>query len=198
MDLASRPLGELLDALAAKSPVPGGGAVAPIVGSLAASLASMVVAYSLGRKSLAEHQGALEAAALSLASTRTEFLALADEDELAYGALNELLRLPEGDPRRVAGLSEAAERATSVPLDVVRVCLDLLRLARTLAPITNKNLRSDLAMSATLAEAAARASRWNVAINLPLLDPDTTALADADSLLADCREALADVERVCV
>ena len=56
-------LADYLGALAAKSPTPGGGAVASTTGATAAALAGMVVAYSLGKKNLAPHQPLLEDAA---------------------------------------------------------------------------------------------------------------------------------------
>jgi len=46
---------------------------------------------------------------------------------------------------------------------------DLLRHFERLASITNKHLRSDLAIAAVLADAVVRAGRWNVAVNLPML-----------------------------
>ena len=49
---AELPLNELLQQIAAHQPVPGGGAVAGIVTSLAAALGGMVVSYSVGKKSL--------------------------------------------------------------------------------------------------------------------------------------------------
>ena len=57
--LSSLRFAELLDQIGAKTPAPGGGAVACASGALAASLAHMVVAYSLGKKWLAAHQDAL-------------------------------------------------------------------------------------------------------------------------------------------
>src|SRR4051812_31791558 len=153
---------QFLASVAAKTPAPGGGAVASAVGALAAALAQMVVSYSVGKKALVEHEPRLKEAAAILERARGLLLELAEEDAAAYGTVNELQKLAADDPRR-AGLGAANSASVQVPLAVMAACVDLLRLFETLGPITNKQLRSDLAIAAILAEAAARASRWDVA-----------------------------------
>lgn len=162
---ATQPVGDFLASIAAKTPTPGGGAVASAVGAIAAALAQMVVSYSLGKKNLAAHQAELEAAARVLTRSREVLLRLADEDAAAYGLVNELSRLPEGDPRRVAQYASACEAAVQVPMAVMATCVDLLRLFEKLAPKTNKHLSSDLGIAAELARATVDASSWNVEIN---------------------------------
>jgi formiminotetrahydrofolate cyclodeaminase len=199
-DLESFQLGEFLEAVAAKSPAPGGGAVASVVGALGASLAQMVVAYSLGRKGLAGHQPALEQASGSLARVRALLLGLAAEDAAGYALLNELQRLPETDARRAAELPAAAAAAIQAPRDTAAACADLLRLIERLAPITNPHLRSDLAIAAMLAEAGVRAGWWNVLVNLPLVEDPAQREATRKSVqeLVDVSAARrADVERAC-
>jgi formiminotetrahydrofolate cyclodeaminase len=169
--IASQPLSGLLDALAAKTPAPGGGASACIAGALAAAQAEMVVAYSIGRKSLAEHEPRLQDARQALLGSRRFLLALADEDAAAYDALQQLTRLPPDDPRRLREHPEALERCLRIPLAALAACANMLRLLEQLPSITNRHLRSDLAIAALLAEAAARASDWNVRINLASLPP---------------------------
>ncbi|MBM4107915.1 MAG: cyclodeaminase/cyclohydrolase family protein [Phycisphaerae bacterium] len=163
--LAAVPFGTLLEQVAAKTPTPGGGAVASAVGALAAALAGMVVSFSLGKKSLAPHAPALEDARARLERARALMLRLADEDAAAYGLCNELSRLPETDPRRAAEHAPALRACVQIPEAVAAACVDLLRLMDTLGPITNRHLRSDLGLAAELAEAAVRASNWNVWIN---------------------------------
>jgi methenyltetrahydrofolate cyclohydrolase len=186
--LSQQPLGELLAAIGAKTPAPGGGAVASLCGALAAALAKMVVAYSLGKKSLAEHQPALERSDATLARTVDMLLELAREDAEAYGLVNELSKLPTDDARRVRELPAAKQAAVHVPQAVVGVCADLLRLLESMTTTTNRHLRSDLAIAAILAEAGARAAYWNVRVNLASLD-DMSAGA---SIKAECRRLLSD------
>ncbi len=189
--LRSLPFGEFLDHIGAKTPAPGGGAVASSVGALASALGRMVVAYSLGKKSLAEHQTTLERAAGVLARTAELLLELAEEDAAAYTIVNELSRLPEEDERRVREWPGAVARAVDVPRAVVGACCDLLRLLESLQPITNAHLRSDLAIAAILAEAGAKSGWWNVKVNLELL---TDSIA-RDRLESEMRTMLTDAAR---
>lgn len=197
--IASITFGALLDNVAAKTPAPGGGAVASAAGALASSLANMVVAYSLGKKNLAEHQPTLERASKMLAKAGEILLQLADEDAAAYALVNELSKLPEDDARRQREYPDAVEAAVNVPRAVVGTCCDVLRLLEQLAPITNKHLRSDLAIAAILAEAAAKSGWWNVAVNLTLIE-DETARQVREEMMGMLEEAGARrvrVERAC-
>lgn len=197
--LEARSLAQLLDDTAARTPTPGGGSVACIVGALAAALAAMSVNYSLGRKSLAAHEPAHREALHALARARSLLLELAEEDAGAYAALNEAMRLPPSDPTRAQRLPQLALDAARVPLTIVAACSDLLRRFEALAPVTNPHLRSDLAIAGVLAEAAARAGRWNIAVNAPLMDPGEARamLSQADDLIASGRERLARIEAAC-
>ncbi len=198
--LEDQTLTSFLQGVAAKTPTPGGGAVASATGATAAALAGMVVAYSLGKKNLAEHQPALERAAAALARARDIFLELAEEDAAGYAILNELLKLPETDARRAGEMPAALAAALTPPQAATAAAADLLRLIESLIPITNKHLRSDLAIAGVLAEAAAKSASWNVAANLSLItDPgERTKTADeARALVADAEKRRAGIEKAC-
>lgn len=191
---------DFLQRLGDKTPAPGGGAAACMTGATAAALARMVVEYSLGKKSLAEHQPALQRARDALARFAEVFLELADEDAAAYALVDELGRLPETDERRRRDYPAAAAAAVAAPRAALAASADLLRLAEQLAPITNRHLRSDLAIAAVLAEGAARSAWWNVSINLPLItsEADRQAVAaDGVRLCADARVRRDAVEIAC-
>lgn len=161
---------ELLAATAAKTPTPGGGAIAGATGALACATAGMVVSYSVGKKDLAAFKERLEGAALELERWRGEFLALGDADAEAYGRLNALQKLNPGDPVRAAELPGAIEGALGVPVRCLRLGVEVVKRCLELAPITNKHLRSDLAIAGILGQAAAEAALWNVRVNLPLIE----------------------------
>lgn len=197
--LTDRRIGELLEQLAARTPTPGGGAVASVAGALGAALGNMVLAYSVGRKSLAQHEDRLQDAARRLGRARAVLLELAAEDEAAYGLVNELSRLPGEDPRR-AELPCATLAASQVPLSCMATCMNVLGVLDELPDITNRNMRSDLAIAAILAEAGARAAAWNVLVNLPGLEDERTRqdLAEqCDSLLENAVATARRVEKAC-
>lgn len=193
--LADMPLRILLERVAQRTPTPGGGAVASVAGALAAALAGMVVSFSLGKKSLAAHAPALEDARGRLERARAILLRLADEDAEAYGLCNELARLPAGDARRSAEYPSALRACVQIPEAVQATCLDLLRLMDALAPITNRQLRSDLGLAAELAEATVRAGDWNVWINTQELPGEEASVARERSRRA-LESAHALLERV--
>lgn len=186
--------GDLLSAIARKSPAPGGGAVASAAGALAAALGGMVLAYSKGKKDLAQHAEAHEQLATACSQASCKLLELADDDAVAYSELNVLQRLPEDDDRRKLALPDAAQRCIDVPLEVQRVCVGLLEAFEELAPIANRWLLSDLKIAAILAEATVRASDCNVEVNAPTLgravSRDAEREAQSQSLKACERAAV--------
>ncbi|MHC5113985.1 MAG: cyclodeaminase/cyclohydrolase family protein [Planctomycetota bacterium] len=193
MDPQHTTVAELLSSIAEKAPTPGGGAVAALAGALGAALGRMVLAYSEGRKSLAEHaelHGRVRSALDTLVPRVTD---LARADAEAYARLNELWRLDENDPRRQAEFQDAVRGAIAVPQEILGAGLELLDLARDLCGTSNAMLASDLAMTAVLAEATVRCAAWNVRINTPqLADRD-----DAARLEQGVEEAIAHATRTC-
>lgn len=200
LDLSARPVGDLLADLAAKRPVPGGGAAAGIVTATAAGLASMVVAYSVGRKSLVEHQAELAALGARLESLRLDALAAAEEDATAYAGLQALWSLDRDDPVRVEKWAPAVEAAISAPRRIMAIAVEVLEIAERLEDRSNRMLRSDLAIAATLADAGHRSGAANVRINLPLLEDDSRLEAesrDLDAAIDGLRRRAERLERAC-
>jgi len=190
----------LLESIAAKTPTPGGGAVTAAVGAISAALASMVVAYTTGKKNFEAHEPELQRAVQTLTRARELMLELAAEDERAYADLNALLKLPETDPRRIEEMPVVTRAAIQAPLAVIGASIDLLRLFHRLSAITNPRLKSDLAIAAVLAESVARASQWNVHINMPLLTQEADRI-DVESvtqaMLAEGKRLLPLIEAAC-
>lgn len=155
--------------LAARTPVPGGGAVAGLVTATAASLGGMVVAWSLGKASLADHQTMLSAADEELGVLRSRALIEAERDAEAYGRLNALWGLEKDHPDRLAGWTEAVIGAIEAPGAIMRTADRVLELLEPLPEASAKHLASDLAIAVELAATGARAAERNVAVNLPLL-----------------------------
>ncbi len=197
--IAQRRLKELLDALGEKCPAPGGGAAAGMAGAAASATARMVVSYSVGRKSLAEHAEFLRDASGRLHRAQAVFLALADEDAEGYANLNRLMKLDENDPERTQAWEAAVDAALAPPRAMLAAAGDLLRLCESMCGRISPHLRSDLAIAAVLAEGAARSAAWNVSVNLPLLTEDRrhSLRAEAELQAADAKTRAARVEALC-
>lgn len=193
MPLRDMKLDELLEAVAAKTPTPGGGAVAALTCATAAALARMVVNFSIGKKSLASHEALHRRALESLRAMADRALALADADAAAYARLNELWKLDKDDARRQREMPPAVEHAIEQPRKMLDDALALQRLLMELTGRTSASLNSDLAIAAVLGDAATRAAAWNVRINLPLLNDH----ARRDSLIRTIDSAVAESRRLC-
>lgn len=193
------PIGAFLDQLGAKQPTPGGGAAASVAGAVGAGLGQMVLSYSLGKKSLAEHQPLLEQAMKALARAREMFLTLAQEDATAYGVLNDLMRLPADDVRRTREWDAAVDASIRPPMASLALSSETARVLVSLCGTTNTQLKSDLAIAGILIEAAAAAAKWNVVINVPLLPEAARArtLADARRMHEACVDARKHIEHAC-
>ena len=132
---------DLLEAVAAREPAPGGGAVAALAAALAAGLVSMANRFS---GTGAERAEELRAAAA----------VLADADAAAYDGYLRAAR-----SARVSGDQAAAEAAlaaaTDVPLAVLEIAVEVSQLAAAVAADGNHRLRGDATAAALMASGAA-------------------------------------------
>ena len=183
-------LRQFVEQLGARTPTPGGGAVAGVAAAMAASLTRMVVNYSIGRRALAEHEQFHRASLEELQQLESRALDLADEDARAYAKFNALWKLDQADPHRTREWDAAVLEAIEVPRCVMQVCLDIVNLQIELVRTVNMSLKSDLAIAGILAHAAAQAAMWNVRVNLAHVDDDKRRL----KLHTDCHGLLDRVE----
>ncbi|MHC5022752.1 MAG: cyclodeaminase/cyclohydrolase family protein [Planctomycetota bacterium] len=189
MKLDDLTLRELLASIGDRTGVPGGGAVASVTAALAAALARMVVAFSQGKKALAEYDSLHRSTLLELELLREKTLELAEADARAFTCLSALWKLPEQDEQRRREWDAAVDAAIAAPQQVLQSCLDILHLLDRLRGKTNTLLDSDLAIAAILAAAAAHAAAWNIRINLPQVADRARASAIESRAGADLAEA---------
>jgi methenyltetrahydrofolate cyclohydrolase len=146
----------VLEAVAARTPAPGGGSSAAWACALAASLIEMAAAFATEREDARGRAGELRERALELAETELH----------AYEPVLEALRLPHDDPARADRLQAAREHASQSPLEIARVGAELAEVGADIARSGNPDLAGDATAGALLAEAAAQAAAGLVAINL--------------------------------
>ena len=191
---------ELLEAIGAKTPAPGGGAVAAAVGAIGVALGKMVIEYSIRKSTPDDARAAFENAREQLVKHTKALTDAGDEDAAAYSEVNRLQKLPEDDPERQSKWGEAVARAIAAPQNVIDEATTVLNLLDELKPNCNKWLLSDLAISARLCATAVQAAAWNVRVNLPLLDDEAEQAArsrDLDAVLTHAHQIALEIEQFC-
>jgi formiminotetrahydrofolate cyclodeaminase len=169
----SAPIGQFLDAVAARKPTPGGGAVSALAGALAAAIGEMVLNYSVGKKDLEAYRGELEPALRELHKARQVMLQLMAEDQAAYQALSDARKLPAGSPDRARRFPAALRSSIAAPQAMAATAAAVLEVCDRVVNFVNYHLLSDLAVAADLAMATTRCAIYNVRVNLP--DVEDTA-----------------------
>jgi formiminotetrahydrofolate cyclodeaminase len=171
--------------LGSSKPAPGGGSAAALAGVLASSLAAMVARLSgEGWQEFIDKAQRLSGQLLDLVNRDTE----------AFNQVMEALKLPKGTEEekreRSRALRQANRLATEVPLEVMELSLEILRLAFEVALKGNRNCLSDAGVAGLLAAAACRGAAYNVLINLPGLRDAEFASAARARLDETLKEAM--------
>lgn len=147
MKYIQRSIAKYLEDLGAKMPAPGGGSAAALSAAMAAALIGMSCHFTVGKEKYRKFGRRAKAILAQSATIRRRLAALVDEDIEAYGR-------------------QDVRRAIEVPAQVCFLSADLLRYAGELMARGNKNLFSDAALAASLAEAAFAGSFLYVRCNM--------------------------------
>ena len=164
-----------IEQLAAPTATPGGGSAAAAAGAMAAGLAAMVATMSRGKKAYPQYEAQLSEAIARLSQLREELKSAIDADAESYNVVMKAYRSAKASDSSAnandgdAAISAALKQATSVPLGVAEKVVEVAKIASTLKPITNPNMKSDLTTAIALAKAALEGALANVEINLESL-----------------------------
>jgi formiminotetrahydrofolate cyclodeaminase len=165
-----------VEQLAAPTATPGGGSAAAAAGAMAAGLATMVASMSRGKKAYLQYEAQLSAAIGRLGTLREELKAAVDADAAAYDGVMKAYKQAKVDPAAEKVIDESVKLATGVPLGVAEKANEVAEITRSLFPISNPNMKSDLTTAEALARAAIAGALANVEINLgSLKDQDLAA-----------------------
>ncbi len=162
---------DLLDALSADTPTPGGGSASAYSGAMGAALVVMVARLTLGKKKYADVQDLMQQLLSRAERLQAELLEDVSKDAAAFEAVMAAYRLlkdtPEEQAQRQQAIEAATLAATQTPLEVARKAVDVLALAKQAVAQGNVNAISDGAVGAALARTALTGAGYNVRINLP-------------------------------
>jgi formiminotetrahydrofolate cyclodeaminase len=188
--LADQTLHDLLDAVAAQRPAPGGGCTAAWSGALGAGLVEMTASFTLARPKYAGVHRRMADVRKEARGLRRELLALAQRDaEAGYDPVLAALRLPEKHPERERRLHDARSDAAEAPLAIAEAAASVAALAAEAARDGSAQLQGDAIAGTMLAEAATQAAARLVEINLAgREDERLTRVADASRRARAARE----------
>jgi glutamate formiminotransferase len=167
-----------VEQLAAPTATPGGGSASAAAAAMAAGLATMVASMSRGKKAYLQFESQLSAAIARLVPLREELKAAIDADAESYNSVMQAYKAARDTTDQAtadAAIDAALKQATSVPLSVAEKARELVQITKTLEPITNPNMKSDLATALALSEAAITGALANVQINLTSLKDQSFA-----------------------
>lgn len=177
MKFADMTLAQLLDALASPNPTPGGGTASAIAGAMGTSLLIMVTGLAKSRNNSDDEKAALAKARQALEPLAAHLTQLADADAQSFDDVMAAYRLPKGSDDEKAARSRAIQAAlqgaTTVPLETLRACSDVLVHAVVVAEHGNRTAASDAGVAVTLLKAAAAGAQANVQINLDGIKDDS-------------------------
>jgi glutamate formiminotransferase/formiminotetrahydrofolate cyclodeaminase len=166
-----------IEQLAAPTATPGGGSAAAASGAMAAGLAGMVASMSRGKKAYLQYESQLSEAIARLSQLREELKSAIDADAESYNVVMKAYKSAKESAGNAndggAAIASALKQATSVPLGVAANVVEVAEIAAKLRPITNPNMKSDLATAIALAKAALEGALANVEINLDSLKNDS-------------------------
>ena len=167
--LVSMSLTAFADETASESPAPGGGSISAYVGSLGASLATMVANLSSHKKGWDNRWEEFSQWAEKGQHYKDELLRLVDLDTVAFNKIMEGFSLPKStDEEKTArdkAIQEATKYAIEIPFKVMQAAYGSLGVIKAMAETGNPNSVTDAGVAALCARTAVLGAFMNVKIN---------------------------------
>ena len=152
---------------------PGGGSISGAGGALAASMMSMVCNFTVGKKKYADVEDEVKAMLDDATAKVQGMLELMVADTEGFEVIAKAYGMPkETDEEKTArskAIQDGCKVALAAPEKIFDGCLEILSTLKRLVDIGNKNLISDVGVSAIMARASAESAAMNVKINLKFI-----------------------------
>ncbi|MFD0765517.1 glutamate formimidoyltransferase [Mucilaginibacter lutimaris] len=167
--LVGMTLSAFADETASESPAPGGGSISAYIGTLGASLATMVANLSSHKKGWDARWEEFSDWAEQGQALKDELLKLVDLDTAAFNKIMEAFSLPKGsDTEKTArdgAIQAATKYAIEIPLKVMETAYQSLPLIRAMIETGNPNSVTDAGVAALCVRSAVMGAFMNVKIN---------------------------------
>ncbi|MCG0276646.1 MAG: cyclodeaminase/cyclohydrolase family protein [Thermosediminibacteraceae bacterium] len=192
--LVKKSVDEFVEVLASNAPVPGGGGAAALVGAIGMALGSMVGNLTVGKEKYKDVEAEVIEILDEAKRLQAQLLDLVDEDAKVFGKVAEVYKMPKGTEEEKRKRNEAMQRALKeacgVPLKIMELSFDAIKLHRRLAEIGSRLAISDVGVGVLCLKAALLSGRMNVLINLKSITDEEFVQNTTDYMEKICAEAL--------
>lgn len=206
MKISEKSCVEFVEVLASKSAVPGGGGAAALVGAVGMALGSMVCNLTIGKKKYAEYEESVKEILEKAGEIEKKLLDMIDQDAECFLPLSKAYGLPKSTEEEKKIKEETMENALKVacevPINIVKVCFDAIKLHEDLVDKGSKLAISDVGVGVQCLRAAILSGQLNVVININSIkdiEYVNKVKTEVDSLVKEgvkiCDEVYAKVEK---
>lgn len=178
---------KFVDETFSKAPVPGGGGVASLVGALGVALGGMVCNLTTGKKKYAQYEEDIQRIMKEAEGLKQTMMGMIDQDAENFLPLSKAYGLPTSTDEEKAHKEEvmqaALKVAIQVPIDIVKISFQAIRLHQELADKGSKLAISDVGCGVLCLKSAMMSGWLNVVINLSSIHDEAYVSQVKDELL---------------
>ena len=195
--IAQKSCVDFIEVLASKAAVPGGGGAAALAGAIGMALGSMVCNLTTGKKKYAQYEEAIQEILEKAAKLEEELLSMIDKDAEGFFPLSKAYGLPTTTEEEKQYKAETMEKCLKVecevPMNIVRLCYDSIKLHEELVDKGSKLAISDVGCGVQCLRAAILSGQLNVIINVNSMKDREYA----EKIEKECNQLVDDGVKIC-
>ena len=195
--MAQKSCVDFIEVLASKAAVPGGGGAAALAGAIGMALGSMVCNLTTGKKKYAQYEETIQEILAKAGKLEEELLSMIDKDAEGFYPLSKAYGLPTSTEEEKQYKAETMEKclkvACEVPMDIVRLCFDSIKLHEELVDKSSKLAISDVGCGVQCLRAAILSGQLNVIINVNSMKDREYA----EKIEKECNQLVQDGVKIC-
>ena len=195
--IAQKSCVDFIEVLASKAAVPGGGGAAALAGAIGMALGSMVCNLTTGKKKYAQYEEAIQEILEKAAKLEEELLSMIDKDAEGFFPLSKAYGLPTTTEEEKQYKAETMEKclkvACEVPMNIVRLCYESIKLHEELVDKGSKLAISDVGCGVQCLRAAILSGQLNVIINVNSMKDREYA----EKIEKECNQLVDDGVKIC-
>ena len=192
-DFKNMEINKYIDVLSSNAPMPGGGTVSALNGAMGISLILMVVNLSYGKNNFLQFNDDLMYIINEGEKIKKRFLELIDEDVVAYNKMIEVYNIKKDTVENIKLRNEKMEEALKFciipPINVLKLCIEAVKLANLSKDKTTKLAESDIKIGIDNLICAIKGAICNVNINIKYMK-DTNEIDNIKKQLRNYMEEL--------